>query len=179
MTDARASAGPAENSAPSMSREKSNVKWLLLGLLLLLAVAAVAVTVHFVSGEGRVQSNFQGEMNRIAAIPDEDKQAAVNQLVEDNEINISYASKITMTGANSDVFNVRNIENNHHPIVFEIFDEEGNSIYVSKPISPGYEMTSIALDEPLATGVHNCRIKIGYEGEGNVSSYFPMEITVQ
>lgn len=119
------------------------------------------------------------EVNKITEMSDEDKQAAINQLVEDSEINVTYASKAEFVGNVSTTFLVRNIENNHYPIVFEIFDENDKSLYKSEPIGLGYEVTAISFKETLTPGVHNCKIRIGYDGQGNVNSVFPLQITVK
>lgn len=122
---------------------------------------------------------FEQEMNRITEIPEEDRQAAIDQIVEENMINVAYAAECTFEGRNSLGFIVRNIENNHHPMVFEIFDEEGESIFVSEPIEPGYEMTSVTLGKDLSQGTHQCTIRIGYEGMSNVVNTFPLTIVVK
>ena len=63
--------------------------------------------------------------------------------------------------------------------MFEIFDETGECVYVSKKIEPGYEMNQIELEKELSKGTHECKIKVGYAEEGNVSSAFPLTIEVR
>ena len=40
-------------------------------------------------------------------------------------------------------------------------------------------MNSIELDKKLSKGVHDCKLKVGYAEEGNVSSVFPITIEVK
>jgi hypothetical protein len=94
-------------------------------------------------------------------------------------MNVNYSAKAIFEGSMSETFNIKNIKNNHHPIVFEIFDETGECVYVSKKIEPGYEMNQIELEKELSKGTHECKIKVGYAEEGNVSSAFPLTIEVR
>ena len=117
-------------------------------------------------------------VNQIVEMPDEDKQAAINELVAENEINISYETHPIFVGDTSKNFRVRNIPNNHYPIVFKLYDENGKLIYESDLIDPGYEVLGISLDRTLELGEHKMSINIGYYGEGNVQSTFPIIVTV-
>lgn len=123
---------------------------------------------------------LNAKMSKISEISDEDKQAAINQLVEEGTINVTYASKATFDlHGKSTLFCVRNIENNHYPVVFEIFDDHGDSIFMSDPMEPGYEVTEITLAEALPEGVYDFKISVGYENNGNVRSTFPLQVTVK
>ena len=93
-------------------------------------------------------------------------------------INIQYSIGAKFKGKVSESFNVKNSINNHFPLVFELFDPNGKSIYKSKLIDPGYEINSIELTKELSKGIHDCTIKIGYANSGNVSSIFPITIEV-
>lgn len=174
--------------AVSSAVSKKSTNPLVLGLVALLLVIGVCGGMYISSLQNTIKQQQEAsskpnellqEVNKITEMSDEDKQAAINQLVEDSEINVTYASKAEFVGNVSTTFLVRNIENNHYPIVFEIFDEDGKSLYKSEPIGLGYEVTAISFDEPLSVGVHNCKISIGYDGQGNVNSVFPLQITVK
>lgn len=124
-------------------------------------------------------TEFEENMNAITEIEDAMKQEAVNTLVEEGMMNVNFSTKATFDGKVSKSFNIKNIENNHDSIVFEIFDENGESIYKSKKIAPGYEMNCIELDKELPKGRHECTIEIQYAVEGDVSTVFPVVIEVK
>lgn len=94
-------------------------------------------------------------------------------------MNVNFSTKATFDGKISKSFNIKNIENNHDSIVFEIFDENGESIYESKKIAPGYEMNCIEIDKELPKGRHECTIEIRYAVEGHVSTVFPIILMVE
>ena len=124
-------------------------------------------------------TEFEENMNAIIEIEDAMKQEQINTLVEEGMMNVNFSTKATFDGKVSKSFNIKNIENNHDDIVFEIFDEEGDSIYKSKKIAPGYEMNCIELDRELAKGRHECTIEIQYAEEGHVVTVFPIIIEVK
>lgn len=122
---------------------------------------------------------YEENVNRITEIDYSKRQDELNTLVEEGKMNVNYSSKAIFNGKVSEKFNVKNIQNNHYPIVFELYDEEGECIYTSKKIKPGYEMNQIELDKELSKGTHECKLKVGYAEEGNVSSAFPITIEVK
>ena len=124
-------------------------------------------------------TEFEENMNVITEIEDAMKQEEINTLVEEGMMNVNFSTKATFDGKVSKSFNIKNIENNHDDIVFEIFDEKGESIYKSKKIAPGYEMNCIELDKELSKGRHECTIQIRYATEGHVSTVFPIVIEVK
>ena len=124
-------------------------------------------------------TEFEENMNVITEIEDAMKQEEINTLVEEGMMNVNFSTKSTFDGRVSKSFNIKNIENNHDDIVFEIFDEKGESIYKSKKIAPGYEMNCIELDKELSKGRHECTIKIQYAVEGHVATVFPIVIEVK
>ena len=124
-------------------------------------------------------TELEENMNVITEIEDAMKQEAVNTLVEEGMMNVNFSAKATFEGKVSKSFNIKNIENNHDDIVFEIFDEKGESIYKSKKIAPGYEMNCIELDKELPKGRHECTIEIQYAVEGHVATIFPIVIDVE
>ena len=123
-------------------------------------------------------TEYETAVNQITEIDYEERQRQIDQIVEDGMMNVQYLSSCQFDGKISKTFNVKNIENNKHPIVFSILDSNGDVIYQSKKIELGYELNSIELDKELPSGVHECLIQIGYEGEGNVSSVFPITLEV-
>lgn len=123
-------------------------------------------------------NEFENSVNKITQIDYEERQEQLNQIVEDGMMNVQYSPHVKVEGENTLDFNIKNIENNKHPIKFEIIDENGKQLYSSKKIELGYELNNIKLDKTLDTGVYECSIKIGYEGEGNVSSVFPITLEV-
>lgn len=124
--------------------------------------------------------NMPSNNDEITKISDFDAQAYVNEKVAESEININYSPTAIFgsDGKTSTSFTVRNIENNKAPIKFEIFDENGKSIYTSPQIDRGYEMKGITLSEPLSVGSHKGSIIISYVDRGNVSSSFPLTLEV-
>lgn len=124
-------------------------------------------------------TEFEENMNAITEIEDVLKQEEINTLVEEGMMNVNFSTKATFDGRVSKSFNIKNIENNHDSIVFEIFDKDGESIYKSKKIAPGYEMNCIELDKELPKGRHECTIEIQYAVEGHVATVFPIILIVE
>ena len=129
--------------------------------------------------QGLAVSEYENNVNQITEIDTSKRQEELNAIVEKGKMNVNYSSKAVFCGTISEVFNIKNIKNNHHPIVFELFDENGDCIYASKKIEPGYEMNQIELSKELSKGTHECRLKVGYAEEGNVSYAFPITIEVK
>ena len=130
-------------------------------------------------GQELAVSEYEENVNRIEKIDASERQAELNAIVEEGKMNVNYSSKAIFDGEISESFNVKNIQNNHYPIIFEILDETGECVYVSKKIEPGYEINQIKLDRKLSKGTHECKIKVGYAEEGNVSSAFPLTLEVR
>lgn len=124
-------------------------------------------------------TGFEENMNAITEIDDAMKQEAVNTLVEEGMMHVNFSTKSYFDGKVSTKFNIKNIENNHDDIVFEIFDEDGESLYKSKKIAPGYEMNCIELNKKLSKGRHECTIEIKYAVEGHVSTVFPLVLIIE
>ena len=115
---------------------------------------------------------------KITDMDSKDIQAALNKEVEDGKINIQYQLYSVFDGQDSKEFLVRNNPNNHYPIVFKIYDEDNREIYKSNKLMLGYEVNKIHLDKTLGKGEHDCKIEIGYSCKGNVSSRFPLKVTI-
>jgi len=130
-------------------------------------------------GQQLAVSEYENNVNRIKEMDESQRQAELNAIVEKGKMNVNYSPKAVFSGTVSETFNIKNIKNNHHQIVFEILDEDGVSLYQSKKIEPGYEMNRIELEKELSKGTHECKIKVGYAEEGNVSSAFPLTIEVK
>lgn len=141
-------------------------------------VLMIAVLTHSCVAEPAF-SQYEQNVNRITEIDDSKRQAELDVLVEEGKMNVNYSAKAVFRGKVSEKFNIKNIQNNHHSIEFQLFDEEGTCIYTSKKIEPGYEMNSIELDKELSKGIHECKLQVGYAEEGNVSSAFPITIEVK
>ena len=157
-------------------------------LLILLLIGSIFVGFMVLNNNSDNNPNEPGkgnmgqlieEVGQIVEMPDEDKQAAVDKLVAENEINISYNSTPVFYGTKSTNFKVVNIPNNRFPIIFIIYDENGEIFYESDLIDPGYEVRGLELDKELEPGEYNYSITIGYYNEGNVQSKFPLNITVR
>ena len=163
---------------PEEEEKKDKTKYILL-LLILLLFGVIIGGFFYIQHMNKKPSEFEDKVNQISEIDYSKQQDELNQLVEDGMINIQYSMHAEFEGKKSISFNVKNIKNNHYPIVFSIYDENGDKIYQSKKIPLGYEINSIELDKELSKGTHECKISIGYEGEGNVSSTFPLSIVVK
>lgn len=122
---------------------------------------------------------YEDEVDAITKLDISERQEAVDTLVEEGMMNVNYSPSAVFKGKVSESFNIKNIENNHGPIMFEIFDEDDNSIYQSKMIAQGYEMNCIELNTELEKGTHDCTIKVRYADGGNVVAAFPITIEVK
>lgn len=157
------------------TRKKSKIVYIGIFMLLLFFLAAVGHS----CGRKLAVSDYEDNVNRIKEIDTSRQQEEVNALVEEGRMNVNYSSHALFQGKISEKFNVKNIKNNHYPIVFELMDEKGTCLYTSKKIEPGYEINHIELKKELSKGTHECRLKVGYAEEGNVSSAFPITIEVK
>lgn len=159
---------------------KNNKKerFIIFVLCLLLLMLSVFWGFHYWKSLN-TSSPYETKVDAITQIDYTKRQEAINQVVADGMINIQYSMGAVFKGKVSQSFNVKNNINNHYPLAFEIYDENGISIYQSKLIEPGYEINKIELTKPLDKGVHDCTIKIGYANAGNVSSVFPITIEVK
>lgn len=160
-----------------MNKAKKKNKSLSIGICILILLF-MAIMGHSCE-QGLAVSEYENNVNQITEIDTSKRQEELNAIVEKGKMNVNYSSKAVFCGTISEVFNIKNIKNNHHPIVFELFDENGDCIYASKKIEPGYEMNQIELSKELSKGTHECKLKVGYAEEGNVSSAFPITIEVK
>lgn len=124
-------------------------------------------------------SGYETEVNEIVEIDDSLQQEKLNAIVEEGKMNVNYLAEAVFKGKVSEKFNIKNIKNNHYPIQFSLYDEAGECLYESKKIEPGYELNKIELRKSLGKGVYACKLKVGYDKEGNVSSVFPITIEVK
>ena len=127
----------------------------------------------------RDTSEYYSKTSKITQMPEEDRQAYVNQIVDDGMMNVNYQTSATFEGIKSIDFKVTNIEQNKYPIQFELIDENGDTIYTSGEIPQGYECTEVALDREHEKGSFEWQIKLGYVNEGNVSSIFPINVEIK
>jgi len=147
--------------------------------VILLVILIIVLLFSCAFMQDQTESEYEKNVNQITEIDYSKQQEELEAIVEKGKMNVNYSSRAVFHGKISESFRVKNIKNNHYPIVFEILDEDGECIYLSKKIEPGYEMTQIELEKELSTGKHECQLKIGYAEEGNVSSVFPLTIEVR
>ena len=149
-------------------------------IIILLLVHRCANLLNDKDGEtNRIVTEYETDVDAITKMDPAERQAAVNIAVEEGMMNVNYSADARFRGKVSESFNIRNIENNHGSILFELFDEEGECIYASKKIAPGYEMNRIELTKRLKTGTHEGTIKVRYADRGSVSAVFPITIEVK
>ncbi|MEE0884577.1 MAG: hypothetical protein U0L59_05055 [Faecalimonas sp.] len=161
-----------------MNKAKKKNKSILIGVMGILILLFVVLMGNSCEPELAI-SEYETNVNQITEIDMTKRQEELNAIVEEGKMNVNYSSWAVFNGTVSENFNIKNIKNNHYPIEFELFDENGDCIYTSKKIEPGYEMNMIELDRALSKGTHECRLKVGYAEEGNVSSAFPITIEVK
>ena len=156
--------------------KKSVVKGL---ILIVLIIIMILLSVQCVNRYDKRPTGYEQKVSAITEMDYSERQEYVDEKVEEGMININYLPNATFKGKTSVKFNIKNIENNHRPIIFSIYDENDRCIYQSKMIEPGYEMNSVELDKELSKGKHDCHIQIGYVEEGNGSTMFPITIEVR
>lgn len=157
------------------AKKKNKTIYIGIGILILLFVVIMGNSCE----PELAISEYETNVNQITEIDTSKRQEELNAIVEEGKMNVNYSSQAVFVGTVSEIFNIKNIKNNHHPIVFELFDENGDCIYASKKIEPGYEINQIELVKELSKGTHECKLKVGYAEEGNVSSAFPITIEVK
>ena len=150
-------------------------------ITILILLVIILILLLFRCGDCKQEetSEYEQEVNAITEIDYSKNQEALNAIVEEGKMNVNYSSTAIFDGATSLLFNIKNIKNNHHPIIFELYDENDNKLYTSKWIEPGYEMNKIELENVPEKGVHEGSLKVGYTEEGNVSAVFPIVIEVK
>lgn len=158
-------------------RKKYNRIKRILAVLLLLVLVYVAF--RCAQKKPNQISEYETQVNAITEIDYSKQQEALNAIVEEGKMHVNYSSEAVFNGTVSEKFNVKNIKNNHHPIVVELYDEEYDCLYQSGKIEPGYELNKIELNKQMNKGTHECKLKVGYAEEGNVSSVFPITIEVR
>lgn len=176
-----------ENQNKSVKTEKSKslkerLKTILIIVLTIVIILLLLVRCSGIRNKGTDETVNVGEQTneKIDEMTAEEKQAYVNQIVEDSMININFSPYATFdSNGNSTSFLVKNIEQNHDSIKFTLYDEDNNLIFESSEIERGYQCESIKLNTPLTVGTHEGRIVVGYANTGTVSSSFPitMEVT--
>lgn len=168
-----------KNNKQNSSTTKIIMVVVIILLISLLARCAVSCQQHkMVNVMEDFVTEFEENVDAITEIEDAMRQEAVNAAVEEGMMHVNFSTKAYFDGKTSTKFNIKNIENNHDDIVFEIFDEDGESLYKSKKIAPGYEMNCIELDKTIPKGRHECDIKIQYAVEGQVTTVFPIILIV-
>ena len=169
-----------KNNKQNSSTTKIILVVVILIIISLLTRCAVSCQQHKMVNEMEdFVTEFEENVDAITEIEDAMRQEAVNAAGEEGMMHVNFSTKAYFNGKTSTKFNIKNIENNHDSIVFEIFDEDGESLYKSKKIAPGYEMNCIELDKELAKGRHECTIEIQYAVEGHVSTMFPIILIVE
>lgn len=158
-----------------MKRRKTKTKFIFISVAIL---AVLSILAYACTREPAI-SVYESQVNQITEIDYSERQAALDALVEEGKMNVNYLSKAVFQGKVSEQFNIKNISNNHYPIVFEIHNENGECLYTSKKIEPGYEINQIELVKELPVGTYECKLQIGYAEEGNVTSVFPITIEVK
>lgn len=160
-------------------KKNTKSKNILIAVLLLLFIGAALYAGYLYWQSLHPESEYADKVNQITEIDKEEQQEYLNQLVKDGMMNVRYSTGSVFKGTVSESFSVKNSPNNHYPIVFKLYGEDGSLLYESKKIKPGYELNSIELNKELKKGSYEGSIVIGYAEEGNVSSKFPINIRVE
>ena len=160
-------------------KNKSRKRTERLLICVLLMIIVILLLFRCSGNQNEEVSEYEQEVNAITEIDYSQYQEALNAIVEEGKMNVNYSSTAIFEGASSLLFNIKNIKNNHYPIVFELYDEKENKLYTSKQIKPGYEMNQNKLEQIPSKGVHEGKLKVGYAEGGNVSAVFPIVIEVK
>ena len=158
-----------------MSNDKKKVLVIILSILIVLGAMGTYTILSIQNKNDGAHLNIITEID----YSNEEIEKLLNEEVAESMINIQYSLYATFDGRDSSDFFVRNIKNNHYPIVFTLYDEDDELIYESDKIDLGYEFKGLSLEKELGRGEHKGTIQIGYVAEGNVSSAFPIYLTVK
>lgn len=157
----------------------SKASKIIIGVLSVSLLCSVTAVGYMFVNQSNSKTEYETAVNAITEIDYNERQKELDRIVEEGMINIQYSASASFDGKTSTSFNVKNIDNNKHPIQFTLMDEDGNVVYKSKQIDRGYEINAIELDKELSKGTHEGKISIGYVQEGNVSSIFPITLEVR
>lgn len=171
------------NSRNNIKTNNSKIIIISLVLIILILLIGIFFSYNYLKNNDNSnkvnKTNYETETEKITHISKEDRQKAINKIVEEGMININYQSIASFENNVSTSFKVTNIENNKKPIKFKIIDENQNIVYESDEIKPGYECKQIKLDDDFnhEKGTFDWEILIGYSEDSNVSSAFPLKVT--
>lgn len=153
--------GKREAGKRLIKKENGNRKWPYFISILILLVIIIILLLSRCSVEKQPdtpQFASSGEIvaGEIDMMTDEEIQAKVNETVEKGMFQVFMNTDITVEkDGNMDVL-IQNNKNNHYDCYVIIYDEDGNQLYKSSTIAPGYKLEADKLQGDLKDGKYNC-----------------------
>lgn len=101
-----------------------------------------------------LQAEKNAEMGIIPGMSDEDIEARLNQKVAEGMLNVACNPNPTFPdGTSEGNLRIENIPGNKYAVMVEVIrDDNGEAVYTSGLIDPGYFVENVTLDVPLAKG---------------------------
>ena len=144
-------------------KKKKKKKWLLLLLLLLLCFACGGG--YYIWKSNQPKSKFEEDLNALQGfLPGKTQaeiEAELNRIIKEGYFNASVNGEMTLENGILDV-NIENVPANHFDTVVDIYlypeagrNENGQLIYESGIIKPGYYVETADVKAKIDPGVYN------------------------
>lgn len=151
-----------------MAKGKNNKALLIVLIVVVIAVLGVLIWALVIEPnrqkelEQQQQENLQQEENAALGIlpgmNDDEVQERINTIVSESMLNISMNTEPTFEdGSAQGKLNIENIPGNRYAVTVEIVrDDNGEVVYKSGLIDPGYYVQYAKLDKDLSAGTYDC-----------------------
>lgn len=148
-----------------MAKQKNNRALLIVLIVAVIAVLAVLIWTLVVQPkqqQQQQQDNLQQEENAALGIlpgmNDDEVQERINTIVAESMLNISMNTDISFENSGAQgKLNIENIPGNKYAVTVEIArSDNGDVVYKSGLIDPGYYVQYAKLDKELQSGTYDC-----------------------
>lgn len=141
-----------------MEKQKKRRRWLLLLLLALLLVIGGVWLKQSVTDDqprGVISGELLPDVKDAHPMTDQELGDFAQDLVDKSKFNMVIRSTGTVVAATSEgELEIQNPQSNAYPINVQLQDADGQIIYTSGAIEPGFEVTKIHVDRQLSVGEH-------------------------
>ena len=144
------------------TEQKKKKKGLIALIIILIAVVAGLLGYILVykpqadeqAAQQEVQAEKNAEMGIIPGMSEEDIEARLNQKVAEGMLNVACnPNPVFPDGKSEGNLRIENIPGNKYAVTVTVIrDDNGQTVYTSGLIDPGYFVEKVTLDVPLAKG---------------------------
>ena len=144
------------------NKEKKKKRGFIAVIILLIAIVAVLLVYICVlqpqqeekDQERQLAAERNAELGILPGMDEEDIQRRLNEKVAEGMLNISVnPNPVFADGKSEGNLRIENIPGNNYAITVELIrDDNGETVYTSGLIDPGYFVENVTLDKDLAAG---------------------------